>query len=413
MSTSDAPERRTGVTRRAVLTAGGVAAVGAVVASTHGAGASTDSASSIPFFGKHQGGIVTPAQGHLALGIFNVAASDRQELKRMLADWGRAAQRLTVGLPLVETYDGSYPPSDTGEALGLGAANLTLTFGYGPSLFNDRFGLSSRRPKVLVDLPAFDGDELNPAFTAGDLCVQACADDPQVAFHAIRSLARLGLGTVELQSLQLGSGRTSATSSEQRSARNLLGFKDGTNNLRGGDSALLKRWLWVGARDDQQWMTGGTYLVARRIQMNLSTWSSTPLKVQESVIGRKRSSGAPLTGEREHDKANFEALDPHGFPVIPLGAHIRVAAPETNGGVHLLRRGYNFIDGVDERTGNLNAGLLFLCFQRDPVKQFTALQGDLARSDNLSQYVTHVGSGVFACPPGLGSNDELGASLFD
>ncbi len=411
MSTSEAREPRSGVTRRAVLTAGGAAAVGAVIATSRGAGAATQTGS-IPFFGKHQGGIVTPAQGHLALGVFTVTTPDRQVLKELLSEWGRAARRLTVGLPLQEIYDGSYPPSDTGEALGLGAANLTLTFGYGPSLFDSRFGLAARRPVALVDLPPFDGDELDPAYTGGDLCVQACADDPQVAFHAIRSLAQLGLGSVELHALQVGSGRTSATTSDQRSARNLLGFKDGTNNLRSGDDALLKRWLWVGERDDQRWMTGGTYLVARRIRMNLSTWSSTPLTVQESVIGRKRDSGAPLTGTREHDKANFQALDPHGFPVIPLGAHIRVAAPETNGGVHLLRRGYNFFDGVDERTGNLNAGLLFICFQRDPVKQFTALQGDLARSDNLSQYITHVGSGVFACPPGIGPNDDLGASLF-
>jgi deferrochelatase/peroxidase EfeB len=374
------------------------------------AGATTEDA--ISFYGEHQSGITTPPQGHLAFATFEVVTSRRHELQSLLAEWGDAAKRFMAGLSLATTYDASFPPEDTGEAVGLGAARLSVTFGYGPSLFDHRFGLRSRRPAVLYDLPPFHGDDLQPAFTGGDLCIQACADDPQVAFHAVRNLAQLGSGVVVMKSLQLGSGRTSATGADQGSTRNLLGFRDGTNNIRANDRNLLKKWVFVHRDDDQRWMGGGTYLVIRRIRTNLATWSSIPLSAQEQVIGRKRGSGAPLTGAHEHDTPKFNELDAHGFPVIALDAHVRVASPHTNGGMHLLRRGYNYVDGIDPTTGMVEAGLLFICFQRNPVTQFTALQGDLARGDALSRYIVHRGSGVFACPPGLARGEHLGASLF-
>jgi deferrochelatase/peroxidase EfeB len=398
-----------GLSRRQLFAASSAAAIGVVGAS---AVASAAQQESIAFHGTHQSGITTPPQAHVAFATFQVVAERRHDLQTLLAEWGDAAKRFMAGLPLKTTYNDTFPPEDTGEAIGLGAANLTLTFGYGPSLFDHRFGLSAKQPKVLVDLPPFHGDDLQAEFTGGDLCVQACADDPQVAFHAVRNLAQLGSGVVIMRSLQLGSGRTSATGSGQGSTRNLLGFKDGTNNIRSTDQQLLNKWVYAHKSDDQSWMGGGTFLVIRRIRINLSTWSSIPLAAQEQVIGRRRGSGAPLTGHNEHDTPKFDKLDPHGFPVIPLDAHFRVASPHTNGGMHLLRRGYNYVDGIDPTTGNVEAGLLFICFQRNPITQFAALQSDLARSDALSRYITHRGSGVFACPPGLKAGQRLGASLF-
>ncbi|MEI7478773.1 MAG: iron uptake transporter deferrochelatase/peroxidase subunit [Actinomycetes bacterium] len=402
-------EHEEGLSRRALFAASSAAAIGAL--GIHAVAGAQESPT-VNFHGKHQSGITTPPQSYLAFATFDVVSTHRQELAGLLVEWGHAARRFMAGLPLQTTYDGSFPPEDSGEALGLGAANLTVTFGYGPRLFDQRFGLSKRRPSVLVDLPPFHGDDLQPEFTGGDLCIQACANDPQVAFHAVRNLAQLGSGVVSMRSLQFGSGRTSATGSGQGSTRNLLGFKDGTNNIRATDAPLLKRWVYADQNDGQPWMGGGTYLVIRRIRTNLSTWSSISLDSQERVIGRKRASGAPLTGHHEHDAPKFAKLDAHGFPVIPLDAHIRVASPHTNGGLHLLRRGYNYVEGIDQTTGNVEAGLLFICFQRNPVTQFTALQSDLARSDALSRYLTHRGSGVFACPPGLKQGESLGASLF-
>ena len=399
-----------GISRRAVLATSSVTLSAAALALKAGAPFS-GTARTVPFHGSHQAGITTPTQDHLVFATFDVVGS-RDDLQGLLSTWGTVAPILAEGRPIPAVWDSTYPPSDTGEATGLAPSGLTLTFGYGPSLFDARFGLSRRQPGVLQPVPILPGDALDPATSNGDLCIQACADDPMVAFHAVRNLTLLGQGTVVLRALQIGTGRTSTTSSSQPTERNLLGFKDGTNNLTGSDTALLKRWVWVDSGDDQPWMGGGSYLVARRLRLDLEAWSSLPLTDQEQVIGRFRASGAPLTGTTEHDAPDLAAQGPHGDPIIPANSHIRIAAPTTNNGIHLLRRGYNFIDGLDPTTGAYDAGLFFICFQRDPMAQFATLAGDLARTDALMRYVTATTSAVFACPPGLEKGQTLGADLF-
>lgn len=400
-------ERR--ITRRGLFAAAGASAVAASVAAVS-LGAEPSPSRVVPFYGRRQAGILTPPQDHLVFATFDVTGS-REDLQGLLAAWGALAATLTAGRPVPSEWDATYPPSDTGETAGLDASSLTITVGYGPSLFDHRFGLAGKRPRALVDLPPLAGDAFEPQRTGGDLCIQACADDPVVAFHAVRNLALNGAGTVALRSLRTGSGRTSTTSRATTTERNLLGFKDGTNNLTADDTELLRRSVDVDPSDDQAWLGGGTYLVARRLRLDLEAWQSLPLDVQEDVIGRFRASGAPLTGTREHDVPDLARLDTHGNPIIPANAHIRIAAPSTNGGVHLLRRGYNFVDGVDA-TGAIEAGLFFICFQRNPVTGFAAIAADLARSDALMRYVTCTDSGVFACPPGLARGEQLGASLF-
>ena len=64
---------------------------------------------------------------------------------------------------------------------------------------------------------------------------------------------------------------------------------------------------------------------------------------------------------------------------IDVNAHIRLASPEQNGGIRLLRRGYNYTDGQDPDTGKLAAGLFFIAFQRDPQAQFKVLQTRLGQ----------------------------------
>jgi deferrochelatase/peroxidase EfeB len=306
------------------------------------------------------------------------------------------------------------PSSDTGEALGLPASRLTITFGFGPTLFlkdgKDPYGLASRRSAALIDLPAFPGDALDPNYCGGDLCVQACANDPQVAFHAVRNLARLARGLAVLRWTQLGFGRTSSTSRSQETPRNLMGFKDGTNNLKSEDTALMNEHVWVGASDQPSWMRGGTYLVARRIRMALEVWDHNLLEEQEWVIGREKVSGAPLGKKEEFDRVDLEARDEKGNPLVPARSHVRVAIGA--GSIKILRRGYSFTDRLDARTGQFDAGLFFIAFQRDPRTQFVPLQMSLAQYDALNEYITHTGSAIFACPPGAREGGFVGEKLF-
>jgi deferrochelatase/peroxidase EfeB len=383
--------------------------------------AAAGGAAGVPFYGKHQAGITTPMQDHLHFVAFDVITGKRAELVDLLQTWTAAAARMTSGLdagPLGAVGGApEAPPDDTGEALELPPSGLTLTIGFGPTLFRDaagrdRFGLAERRPAALADLPAFPGDALRPQISGGDLCVQACANDPQVAVHAVRNLARLGMGVVSVRWSQLGFGRTSSTSRAQATPRNLFGFKDGTKNLKLEDAELLREQLWVAPDDQPGWMAGGTYLVTRKIRMLVETWDRTSLIEQEAIVGRTKGEGAPLGRTGEFDEADFEARHPDGEPVILPEAHIRLAHPGTNGGARLLRRGYNFVDGSDG-LGRLDAGLFFIAYQRDPHRQFVPVQQKLARHDVMNEYIRHVSSGLFACPAGVRAADDFwGRALF-
>ncbi|TWV32692.1 deferrochelatase/peroxidase EfeB [Streptomyces misionensis] len=387
---------------------GAVAAGGAVALTNAGSGtaeaAGPDGA--VEFHGAHQAGIATPVQDRLHFAAFDVKTDDRAEFVRLLKDWTAAARRMTAGKAVGEgAYGGlaEAPPDDTGEALGLSPSRLTLTIGFGPSLF-DRFGLREQRPAALADLPHFPGDNLDKARTGGDLCVQACADDPQVAVHAIRNLARIGFGKVAVRWSQLGFGKTSSTTPDAQTPRNLFGFKDGTRNIAGTETDRLKKFVWVGEGDGPDWMTGGSYLVARRIRMNIETWDRASLQEQEDVFGRDKREGAPVGKAGEHDEPFLKAMKPT--------AHVRLAHPDANGGITILRRGYSFTDGTDG-LGRLDAGLFFLAYQRDVREGFIPLQRRLAAHDALNEYIQHVGSAVFAIPPGVrDAADWWGRSLF-
>ncbi|MGV9380989.1 iron uptake transporter deferrochelatase/peroxidase subunit [Nonomuraea sp. NPDC003707] len=369
-----------------------------------------------PFYGEHQSGIVTPAQDRLHFVAFDVTTDKRAELVELLQEWTAAAARLTQGKEA-----GSYgavggapeaAPDDTGEALGLPASGLTLTIGFGASLFDERFGLKDKRPAALADLPKFPGEQLIPEISGGDICVQACAHDPQVAVHAIRNLARIGFGKVSVRWSQLGFGRTSSTSRSQTTPRNLMGFKDGTNNLKLEDAALLRDQLWAAAQDGSDWMAGGSYMVTRKIRMAIETWDRTSLVEQEQIFGRDKGEGAPLGKKAEFDLVDFASKGADGQPNIKDDAHVRLAHPTSNGNAHLLRRGYNFVDGSDG-LGRLDAGLFFIAYQRDPRKQFVPVQMNLAKHDALNEYIKHVSSGLFACPPGVrDAGDYWGRTLF-
>ncbi|HZE37885.1 MAG TPA: iron uptake transporter deferrochelatase/peroxidase subunit [Stackebrandtia sp.] len=381
-----------------------------------------DAAKPVGFHGEHQAGITTPAQDRLHFAAFDVTTDSRDELIDLLKQWTKAASRMCSG-----DYAGpggavsanvDLPPDDTGEAQGLPASGLTVTVGFGPSLFRDkhgadRFGIAKHRPKLLEDLPGFAGDDIDESISHGDLCVQACANDPQVAVHAVRNLARIGFGKVSMRWSQLGFGRTASTSASQTTPRNLLGFKDGTHNLKSEDSGDVKKYLWIADGDGPGWLIGGSYVVTRKIRMMIEPWDRTMLSEQEQIFGRDKSEGAPLTGTKEFDAPDFTAKDSSGQPAIAANSHVRLAHPSRHKGVRMLRRGYSYVDGSDN-LGRLDCGLFFIAYQRDPEKAFISVQDSLSTSDGLNEYIRHTSSGIFACPPGVADDgkDYWGRALF-
>jgi deferrochelatase/peroxidase EfeB len=390
--------------RRVFLKSGlagvGASAIGAggLLAESGGVAAAapeTGSAGVVPFYGTHQAGIATPAQNYLQFGSFDMAGDSIGDLKRLLLIWTDAAARMSVGKQIGPIRTGDKPPDDTGEAIGLGPSSLTVTFGFGASLFSsdgvDRFGLAKHQPAPLVDLPAFHGDALQADICGGDIGVQVCANDPQVAFHAMHDLIKQAASLATPKWLLAGAGRT-GNSNRQALPRNLMGFQDGTANIVVEDTEALDKFVWASEPTSPGWMRGGSYLVARRIQIALELWDTTSLNGQQQTIGREKLSGALL-------------------PVVPPTSHLLLASPAHNGGQRILRRGYSFVDGIDPTTGFPAVGLMFLCYQKDPRRQFIPIQTRLAGADALSLYLTHIGSAVFAFPPGAKPGEFVGQGL--
>ncbi|UEJ83834.1 Dyp-type peroxidase [Brachybacterium halotolerans subsp. kimchii] len=382
---------------------------------------------SYPFRGEHQQGIVTPAQDYMFTAAYDVSATSLADLRELMSTWQVASEQMCAGelvggQPLANRQAA---PRDTGEAWGYPPSSLTFTVGVGPSLFRDedgrdRFGLASRATEVLTQgVPRFTGDALREAQSDGDLVVQACADDAQVAMHAIRNLTRLAFGTAALRWTQIGYGRTSSTSTQQETPRNLFGFKDGTSNMKAEDGAQeLAEHLWVGSDDDgADWLRGGTYLMIRKIRMELEVWDRLRLLEQEDIIGRDKRYGAPLS-VADPTSSSQEFTDPDlaaggsASPLIPVDAHIRMVSPDQNDGARMLRRGYNYTDGSDS-LGRLDAGLFFEAFVRDPRTGFYPILDRMTKQDALSEYLQHVASGLFAILPGVAEGETMfGQALF-
>ncbi|KVM56346.1 peroxidase [Burkholderia ubonensis] len=416
--------------RRGFLKAGGAAVAAGLAAASmpaaHAADAPPNAAAHDdvePFYGKHQGGITTPQQRHAYFAALDLTTTKRADVIALLKTWTDAAARMTRGetaQPLVTSGGDDAAPVDGGDALGLGPARLTITFGFGPGMFalagKDRYGLAKHRPAALVDLPRFNGDQLLPEKTGGDLFIQACADDAQVAFHALRQLARLGASATQMRWGQAGftSGKPGET------PRNLMGFKDGTMNPSMSDPAAMNEFVWAGS-EGPAWMNGGTYTVVRRIRITLEHWDNTELGFQEQVVGRHKYSGAPLGRQHEFEPLDLDAADKDGNPVIPDNSHARLASPQLNNGAQILRRAYSYNDSTNfyierwppwRQQTEYDAGLMFVAHQRDPRRGFIPINEKLAKLDIMNQFTTHVGSAIFACPPGAQPGSFIGAALF-
>lgn len=423
-SSTAEPEARKGMSRRGLFgLGGGLGLAAGAMAGGFGGAALAPKASSghleYGFFGEHQAGIITPAQDRLHFAAFDLRSdATRDDLIALLEDWTYAASRLTLGLDVSArgAFDGGpyLPPDDTGEAAGLDAAGLTITFGFGSSLFRDaagkdRFGLADQLPPDFAPLPKMANDFISPERSGGDLCVQACANDPQVAVHAIRNLTRIAFGRATLRWSQLGFGRTSSTSSAQTTPRNLFGQKDGTRNLKAEQPERLAEHVWIS--DGPAWARGGSYLVARRIAMTIEVWDGLQLSEQDRVLGREKKSGAPLSGGTEFTEPDFAKTGPSGRPLIDPRSHVARAAPENNGGIAMLRRGYNYVDGNDD-TGRLDAGLFFIGFVKSP-ERFATVHTNMARDDMFVEYLKTTSSSVFLVPPGVREGQYVGQALFE
>lgn len=352
-----------------------------------------DGQEEISFYGKHQAGITTPMQKNIYFVVLDLHTKDKEEIIQLFKDWTDYSEKLVNG-DLVKK-DGSnalLPPSDTGETVGLNPYRLTLTFGVSAS-FLTKLGLEKKRPKLFRDLPAFPKEQLREQYTGGDIVIQACADDEQVAFHAVRNLIRKGRNKVTMKWSQSG---FAAIGDRMETPRNLFGFKDGTANVT--TEKDFDKVVWA---DSQDWMKNGSYMAVRRIIMHLETWDRTNLQEQENTFGRYKESGAPFGKTNEFDEVDLSLL--------PVDSHVRLAKEVD---LPILRRSYSYSDGIDPKTGQFDAGLLFIAFQKDP-DSFVKIQTNLGAVDKMNEYVTHIGSGLFACFGGVKKGGYIGQDLFE
>jgi deferrochelatase/peroxidase EfeB len=362
----------------------------------------------VPFFGAHQAGILDPPARSTATVALDLTCDTRTELVETMRTLTERAAFLTGGgTPANVGISGPSPDSGTLGPV-VPAGGLKVTVGLGASAFDDRFGLSADRPGMLRAMDTFPNDTLDRAQCDGDVLLQLGADDQDTVLHALRDLTRNTRGAMQIRWRVDG---FTPRSRPTGAPRNLLGFKDGTANPDATDPALMAALVWVQAGSGEpSWAVGGTYHVVRIIRMLVEFWDRVTVDEQERMIGRRKDSGAPLSGSVEADLPDY-GNDPLGA-AIPLDAHIRLANPRTaqTDRSRVLRRGFSYDRGTD-LNGNLDQGLVFTCFQQDLDRQFVAVQRRLA-DEPLVDYISPVGGGYFFALPGIsGPGDYYARAL--
>ncbi|TNY36294.1 Dyp-type peroxidase [Thermomonospora catenispora] len=394
------------LSRRGLLTGGAAAAAAGALAACSDeraadprpSAAPTAGSAVEPFHGPHQAGIATLPQAHAVfLGLDLRKGTGRTELARLMRLLTDDARRLTQGRPAL---------ADPEPELASPPSRLTFTFGFGPGLF-EAAGLERLRPEGVRPLPSFKVDRLEDRWSGGDLLVQICCDDPITLAHALRVTVKDARAFARVRWVQRGFRRSPGVEAGWAAQRNLMGQLDGTVNPVPG-TADFDRAVWV--QDGPEWLRGGTTLVLRRIRMELEKWDEVDPAGKEFAVGRRLGSGAPLTGRREHDEPDFEAVDSAGLPVIAENAHIRLARVGSPR-LRMLRRPYNYDEGPTA-DGRSDAGLLFAAYQADVDRQFVPVQRRLDEGgDLLNLWTTPIGSAVFAVPPGCGEGGWIGQGL--
>jgi dye decolorizing peroxidase len=409
---TEAPPAAEGISRRHLLgTAGATglvlgtagAAVGYAAAPTEAAAPLTSLGTDRAMFhGKHQPGITDGLQARGHLVAFDLAAgASRKEAAALLRRWSETARRLMAG---ASAHD------DTDVARDAGPSSLTITFGFGHSFFG-RTGLDKQRPTALDPLPEFSSDHLDKKRSNGDLWVQIGANDALVAFHALRAIQKDTGSAARVRWQMNGFNRSPGATAHPMTARNLMGQIDGTRNPKPSEADFEQR-IFVPEKGEPAWMANGSYAVVRRIRMLLDDWEKLSVTAQEDVIGRRKSDGAALSGGTETTAMDLEKTDAEGNLVVPINAHARITRPDQNGGAAMLRRPFSYHDGIDP-DGVPDAGLLFICWQADPLRGFVPVQRKLDRGDALSQFIRHESSGLFAVPGGAAEGEYVGQKLLE
>ena len=372
--------------------AGGGLALGAAGYTRLDGGSSASAESDVePFHGTYQAGIVTPQPKYLQFGSLDVTATGKAGLRDLMRSLTATAADLTAGKSGGEAFD---------------PARLTITFGLGASAFDSRFGIAAHRPPALVDMPHFKGDKLEPDLTGGDIGVQCTATSHEVVDRALHAIVAAAHGAATLRWSQYGFVRDPLPGEKGGTPRNILGFKDGTNNLKADDTGKMRSNVWVNAGDGPGWMTNGTYMVTRNLKVLVPNFLIEPLDVQQYAFGRYKASGAPFGQTNEF------------APVIvskePPDSHIMVANPRKPGSEaeRILRRSYTFTDGFDAQVSNPTGGLFFIAFNRDPRRQFIPIQQRLSVHDRFTvEYPVPRGSAMYAVPPGIRPDGYVGDSI--
>jgi deferrochelatase/peroxidase EfeB len=416
--------RRAFLTRSAVVLGAGAGAAAAAEANSSQAAGDTPAvpspsaqwqmsqaelAESEPFTGVHQAGILGPRQTQSTFAALDCFAPDRNILAQTLQVLSQRAGALAAGGP-VPLLEADAPPADSGT---LGPDNapdsLTVTIGFGASLFDGRYGLAERRPRELVQMPTFAIDDLDPARSHGDVLLQICAGQRDTVVHTLRELLRTVRGSLQLRWVLDGFQSARRGPTARNNPRNLFAFRDGTSNPLTTDPAEMRRLVWAGS-GEPAWAAGGTYEVVRVIRMHVEFWDRVALTEQQNMIGRVRATGAPLGGTTEFEDPRLD-LDPEGKR-IPLDAHIRLANPRTaaTSDQRILRRGYSYSRGFDA-AGQLDQGLIFVAFNQSPQRQFVPVQNRLL-AEPMIDYITPVGGGYFFAPAGAVGADWVGSGLF-
>ncbi|MET9915704.1 iron uptake transporter deferrochelatase/peroxidase subunit [Streptomyces sp. NPDC059605] len=365
----------------------------------------------VMFHGKHQPGITTPLQARGHLVAFDlVPGAGRKEAIALMRRWSDTARRLMAGEPAGGAAEGA--THDTGIALDAGPSSLTVTFGFGRTFF-ERTDLADRRPPGLDPLPPFSSDRIDAKRSEGDLWVQIGADDALVAFHALRAVQKEAAPAARVRWQMNGFNRAPGATARPMTARNLMGQIDGTGNPKPTESDFDRRVFVPGGTDAKyDWLAGGSYAVVRRIRMLLDDWEKLPVQRQEQVIGRRKKDGAPLSGGTETTPMELDKAGPDGKLLIPDNAHARISSPEKNSGAAMLRRPFSYHDGISS-DGVPDAGLLFICWQADPLRGFVPVQRKLDRGDALSPFIRHEASGLFAVPGGAADGEYVGQRLLE
>ena len=375
-----------------------------------------------PFWGVHQGGITNEEQTQTYFISFDMVSNNREDLIKLLQSWTLTAAEITNGPEKFKPHlSPNEPTLESGAAVGLSPKGLTITFGFGPSLFEkngeDRYGIAKNRPEALVDLPRFPGDQLNIERTGGDISIQVSANDPQFVEYAVRKFAKTANGVAEIKWAQTG---FNGSFKKGDTPRNQMGFKDGTLNIDVTKPDLMNKFVWVG-NEGPEWIRGGSYLVVRQIRISLAHWDDMKTSFQEETIGREKVSGAPIGKKSEFDMLELNAADKQGNLITNENSHAAMAAPETNDGAQILRRAFLYDNGVAKiaerwppwkQLVTFDSGLFFEAFQRDPRTGFMKIFARMSQIDMLNQFTTHVAGGIYACPPGVTKGQFIGQQLF-